>query len=158
MWPRLPRPDFLRAAHPAVRATVAAGSSSRQLLAGYPDRLAEGVPRPFRSMNAKREFRATTKVGNLATNFFNRGPRAGDAIARSRPPPGTKNNRQYHESLHNVSEADAYFGRPEAIIKQRERIKRQTIEHRRLQHHDRRKTSPTEEPGTPPIAAANGAK
>ena len=29
---------------------------------------------------------------------------------------------------------DAYFGRAATIIKQRERIKRQTIEHRRLQH------------------------
>ena len=29
---------------------------------------------------------------------------------------------------------DAYFGRAWAIIKQRERIKRQTIEHRRLKH------------------------
>ena len=27
-----------------------------------------------------------------------------------------------------------YFGRAQSIIKQRERIKRQTIEHRRLQH------------------------
>jgi putative transposase len=33
-----------------------------------------------------------------------------------------------------VTPADAYFGRASAIIKQRERIKRQTIEHRRLQH------------------------
>jgi hypothetical protein len=33
-----------------------------------------------------------------------------------------------------VTPADAYFGRAPAIIKQRERIKRQTIEHRRLQH------------------------
>ena len=39
-----------------------------------------------------------------------------------------------HESLSNVTPADAYFGRASAIIKQRERIKRQTIEHRRLQH------------------------
>jgi hypothetical protein len=30
--------------------------------------------------------------------------------------------------------ANAYFGRAPAIIKQRERIKQQTIEHRRLQH------------------------
>ena len=30
--------------------------------------------------------------------------------------------------------ATSYFGRASAIIKQRERIKRQTIEHRRLQH------------------------
>ena len=30
--------------------------------------------------------------------------------------------------------ADAYFGRAEAIIKQRQRIKRKTIEDRRLQY------------------------
>jgi putative transposase len=45
------------------------------------------------------------------------------------------NHRRYHESLNNVTPADAYFGRAETIIKQRERIKRQTIEYRRLQHH-----------------------
>ena len=44
------------------------------------------------------------------------------------------NHRRYHESLNNVTPADAYFGRAEAIIQLRERIKRQTIEHRRLQH------------------------
>jgi len=44
------------------------------------------------------------------------------------------NHLRYHESLKNVTPADAYFGRAEAIIKQRERIKRKTIEHRRLQH------------------------
>ena len=44
------------------------------------------------------------------------------------------NHQRYHESLSNVTPADAYFGRAPAIIKQRERIKRKTIEHRRLQH------------------------
>jgi putative transposase len=44
------------------------------------------------------------------------------------------NHRRYHESLDNVTPADAYFGRAAAIIEQRERIKRKTIEHRRLQH------------------------
>lgn len=44
------------------------------------------------------------------------------------------NHRRYHESLDNVTPADAHFGRASIIIKQRERIKRQTIEHRRLQH------------------------
>jgi transposase InsO family protein len=44
------------------------------------------------------------------------------------------NHQRYHESLNNVTPADAYFGRAPAIIKQRERINRQTIEHRRLQH------------------------
>jgi hypothetical protein len=33
-----------------------------------------------------------------------------------------------------VTSADAYFGRVPAIVKQREWIKRQTIEHRRLQY------------------------
>ena len=44
------------------------------------------------------------------------------------------NHQRYHESLNNVTPADAYFGRAEAIIRQRERIKRKTIQHRRLQH------------------------
>jgi len=44
------------------------------------------------------------------------------------------NHRRYHESLGNVTPADAYFGTASAIIEQRERIKRQTIELRRLQH------------------------
>ena len=43
-------------------------------------------------------------------------------------------HQRYHERLDNVPPADAYFGRAPAIIKQRERIKRKTIEHRRLQH------------------------
>jgi putative transposase len=44
------------------------------------------------------------------------------------------NNRRYHESLDNLTPADVYFGRGPAILAQRARIKRQTIEHRRLQH------------------------
>ncbi len=44
------------------------------------------------------------------------------------------NHRRYHESLDNVTPADAYFGRAAAIIEQRERIKRRTIEYRRLQN------------------------
>ena len=41
------------------------------------------------------------------------------------------NHQRYHESLKNVTPADAYFGRAETIIKHRERIKRKTIEQRR---------------------------
>lgn len=44
------------------------------------------------------------------------------------------NHQRYHESLNNVTPADAYFGTAAAIIQQRERIKRKTIENRRLQH------------------------
>jgi len=41
---------------------------------------------------------------------------------------------RWHQTLKNVTPADAYFGRAETIIKRRERIKRKTFEHRRLQY------------------------
>ena len=44
------------------------------------------------------------------------------------------NHRRYHESLNNLTPADVYFGRGPTILAQRARIKRQTIEDRRLQH------------------------
>ena len=44
------------------------------------------------------------------------------------------NHHRYHESLGNVTPADVYFGRAQAIIRRRERIKKKTIEHRRLQY------------------------
>jgi putative transposase len=44
------------------------------------------------------------------------------------------NHQRYHESLNNVTPADAYFGRAQAILKQRERIKQQTLKQRRLLH------------------------
>ncbi len=47
------------------------------------------------------------------------------------------NHQRYHESLSNVTPADVYFGRDEAILKQRERIKRKTLETRRLHHRQR---------------------
>jgi putative transposase len=45
------------------------------------------------------------------------------------------NNRRYHESLDNLTPADVYTGRGEAIRLERERIKRHTLLQRRLQHH-----------------------
>jgi len=44
------------------------------------------------------------------------------------------NCRRYHESIDNLTPADVYFGRGPTILADRERIKRQTIAHRRLQH------------------------
>lgn len=44
------------------------------------------------------------------------------------------NHRRYHESLGNLTPADVYFGRGQTILLNRERIKRQTFEQRRLQH------------------------
>lgn len=44
------------------------------------------------------------------------------------------NHRRYHESLKNLTPADVYFGRGQTILLRRERIKRETIKQRRLQH------------------------
>ena len=44
------------------------------------------------------------------------------------------NNHRYHESLGNLTPADVYFGRAEQILKQREEIKRKTMNKRRLRH------------------------
>jgi transposase InsO family protein len=44
------------------------------------------------------------------------------------------NHHRYHESLGNLAPADVYFGRGQKILMQRERIKRLTIQNRRLQH------------------------
>jgi len=47
------------------------------------------------------------------------------------------NQRRYHESLSNLTPADVYFGRGQTILLERERIKRNTIQKRRLQHQKR---------------------
>jgi transposase InsO family protein len=44
------------------------------------------------------------------------------------------NHHLYHESISNLTPADVYFGRGHIILLEREKIKRKTIEHRRLQH------------------------
>ena len=44
------------------------------------------------------------------------------------------NHVRYHESIENVTPADAYFGRAETILAERKRIKHATIANRRLQH------------------------
>ncbi len=72
----------------------------------------------------------TLKNRILLENYF----LPGDLEARIEAFVEHYNHQRYHESLNNVAPADAYFGRAATIIKRRERIKRQTIEYRRLQH------------------------
>ena len=47
------------------------------------------------------------------------------------------NHRRYHEILGNLTPADVYSGRGQTILLERERIKRNTILQRRLQHHQK---------------------
>jgi transposase InsO family protein len=47
------------------------------------------------------------------------------------------NHQRYHEGLNNVTPSDVYFGRDKAILQQRKRIKRKTLEARRLHHCQR---------------------
>jgi len=44
------------------------------------------------------------------------------------------NNHRYHESLQNLAPADVYFGRGQTILMERERIKQNTFNQRRLQY------------------------
>jgi putative transposase len=44
------------------------------------------------------------------------------------------NNHRYHEAIGNLTPADVYFGRGNTILLERERIKRHTIQTRRLIH------------------------
>ena len=44
------------------------------------------------------------------------------------------NHRRVHESLETLTPADVYFGRGETILRERQRIRRQTIQQRRLMH------------------------
>jgi putative transposase len=45
------------------------------------------------------------------------------------------NHSRAHESLSNLTPADIYLGRGQAILQERRRIKQQTIQQRRLLHH-----------------------
>ena len=44
------------------------------------------------------------------------------------------NNERYHESLDNVTPADAYFGRRYAVVSKREKIKKRTMRKRKKEY------------------------
>ena len=58
----------------------------------------------------------------------------GDLEARIEAFVANYNYNRAHESLNNLTPADVYYGRGEAILEERRRIKRITIANRRLQH------------------------
>ncbi len=44
------------------------------------------------------------------------------------------NNERYHESLDNVTPADAYFGRKYEVVSEREKIKKRTMRKRKKEY------------------------
>jgi transposase InsO family protein len=44
------------------------------------------------------------------------------------------NNERYHESLDNVTPADAYFGRKYEVVSEREKIKKRTLRTREKEY------------------------
>ena len=46
------------------------------------------------------------------------------------------NHERYHESLDNLTPADVFYGRGQAILDQREKIKLNTLAMRRKMHYD----------------------
>ena len=72
----------------------------------------------------------TTKNRILLENYF----LPGDLEAQIAAFVAHYNHLRYHEAIANLTPADVYFGRGQTILLERERIKRQTIQNRRLIH------------------------
>ena len=72
----------------------------------------------------------TLKNRILLENYF----LPGDLEAQIEAFVADYNHCRYHESIDNLTPADVYFGRGPTILAERERIKRHTIDNRRLQH------------------------
>ncbi len=51
------------------------------------------------------------------------------------------NNNRYHESLKNLTPADIYYGRGDLILKERERIKNQSLKYRKIEYHRYKKNN-----------------
>jgi transposase InsO family protein len=78
----------------------------------------------------RRRWHQTLKNRILLENYF----LPGDLKAQIEAFVEHYNHQRYHESLKNVTPSDVYFGRALPILNQRERIKRKTLETRRLHH------------------------
>ena len=89
-----------------------------------------GAPYHPQTQGAIERWHQTSKNRILLENFY----LPGDLEAQIDGFTDHYNHRRFHESLDNLTPAVVYFGRGPAILAQRARIKRQTIQHRRLQN------------------------
>ena len=89
-----------------------------------------GAPNHPQTQGKIERWHQTLKNRVLLENYF----LPGDLETQIDDFVGHYNHRRYHESLGNLTPADVYFGRGQTILLERERIKKQTIEKRRLLH------------------------
>ena len=99
-------------------------------LEGQGMRHVRGAPYHPQTQGKIERWHQTLKNRILLENYF----LPGDLENQIRKFVDHYNNHRYHESINNVTPADAYFGRDTAIIERRARIKKQTIQKRRLFH------------------------
>jgi putative transposase len=89
-----------------------------------------GAPLHPQTQGKIERWHQTLKNRILLENYYLPGDleaRIGDFVAHY-------NHLRYHESITNLTPADVYFGCGQTILFERERIKRQTIQNRRLHH------------------------
>jgi putative transposase len=89
-----------------------------------------GAPHHPQTQGKSERWHQTLKNRILLEHYY----LPGDLEAQSDAFVAHYNHHRYHESLNNLTPADVYFGRGQTTLLQRERIKRNTIQHRRLQH------------------------
>lgn len=87
-----------------------------------------GAPMHPQTQGKIERWHQTMKNRILLENYF----LPGDLEAKIEAFVEHYNHQRYHEALCNMTPADVNFGSAPAIIKQRERIKQKTIEHRRF--------------------------
>ena len=92
-----------------------------------------GAPRHPQTQGKIERWHQTLKSRILLENYY----LPGDLEAQIGRFVEHYNHRRYHESLKNLTPADVYFGRGQTILLQRERIKRDTIRKRRLNHQSK---------------------
>jgi putative transposase len=89
-----------------------------------------GAPQHPQTQGKIERWHQTLKNRILLENYYLPGDleqKVGDFVAYY-------NHLRYHESIANLTPADVYFGRGQTILLERERIKRETLRTRRLNH------------------------
>ena len=131
------RASGLEKAKPADRPKLLSDNGSSYIAGDLANWLADrkikhlrGAPYHPMTQGKIERWHQTLKNRILLENYF----LPGDLEAQIAAFVDDYNYRRYHESIDNLTPADVYFGRGPTILAERERIKRQTIAHRRLQH------------------------